>query len=263
MERNTRDAELSETPQNTSGSLRVFYAPREDVTAEDELSALANVYKFVLERHKEHKKDTGTERGESTHGVPRAKSGIRRQGMMSSDGHLERVLARLDGVEKGNGYFRVHCPAHDDHNPSLSVKEVEENGQRKVLLRCFAGCDKERILEELGLEWRDLYSKQGSSGSEKSSHIVATYNYTDASGNLLHQTVRYEPKRFSQRCPDGKGGWEWSLKGIEPVLYCLPDVMRAVLDGKTVFLVEGEKDADHAREELGITATTSPMGAKK
>lgn len=75
-----------------------------------------------------------------------------------------------------------------------------------MLLRCFAGCDKERILEELGLEWRDLYSKQGSSGSEKSSHIVATYNYTDASGNLLHQTVRYEPKRFSQRRPDGKGG---------------------------------------------------------
>lgn len=42
--------------------LRISYIPREDATPEGELSALAAVYKFVLERH-ERKKDTGTESG--------------------------------------------------------------------------------------------------------------------------------------------------------------------------------------------------------
>jgi hypothetical protein len=29
------------------------------------------------------------------------------------------------------------------------------------------------------------------------SKIVATYDYRDVAGNLLHQTARFEPKRFS------------------------------------------------------------------
>ena len=39
--------------------------------------------------------------------------------------------------------------------------------------------------------------------------IVATYPYTDAAGALLYEVLRYEPKTFRQRQPDGKGGWVW------------------------------------------------------
>ena len=92
--------------------------------------------------------------------------------------------------------------------------------------------------------------------------IAAVHDYTDTDGNLLHQTVRYMPKRFKQRRPDGNGDWIWNLRGAETVLYRLPEVVRAVKDGRLVFVVEGEKDADAAREHLGVTATTSPMGAK-
>ena len=67
-----------------------------------------------------------------------------------------------------------------------------------------------------------------------------------------------EPKDFRQRQPDGKGEWIWNLKGIEPVLYRLPEVMKA----SEVTLVEGEKDADNLFER-GFTATTCPGGAKK
>jgi len=42
---------------------------------------------------------------------------------------------------------------------------------------------------------------------ENKRKIVATYDYTDESGNLLFQVVRYDPKDFRQRRPDGKGGW--------------------------------------------------------
>jgi len=37
--------------------------------------------------------------------------------------------------------------------------------------------------------------------------VVETYNYIDKAGELLFQCLRYLPKDFSQRRPDGKGGW--------------------------------------------------------
>ena len=67
-----------------------------------------------------------------------------------------------------------------------------------------------------------------------------------------------DPKSFSQRRPDGNGKWIWNLKGVDPVLYRLPEVTFA----SEVIIVEGEKDVD-LLTELGFTATTCPMGAKK
>jgi 5S rRNA maturation endonuclease (ribonuclease M5) len=101
------------------------------------------------------------------------------------------------------------------------------------------------------------HGTSGGNGATKK-EIVATYDYIDGAGNLLHQTIRYLPKGFKQRRPDGKGGWIWTLDGITPVLYSLPEILKAT--GK-IWLVEGEKDADALRA-LGFTATTNPMGAK-
>jgi hypothetical protein len=91
---------------------------------------------------------------------------------------------------------------------------------------------------------------------------VTTYDYTDATGDPLFQVVRYEPKDFRQRHSDGNGGWIWNMKGVQRVIYRLPDVTAAVADGHTVFVVEGEKAAD-ALTKLGVTATCSPGGAGK
>lgn len=43
--------------------------------------------------------------------------------------------------------------------------------------------------------------------------IVAVYDYRDAGGELLYQVVRYAPKAFRQRRPDGNGNWSWHVKG--------------------------------------------------
>jgi hypothetical protein len=48
--------------------------------------------------------------------------------------------------------------------------------------------------------------------------IAATYEYDGPDGKRLFQVVRYEPKGFSQRQPDGNGDWIGNLKGIVPVL---------------------------------------------
>lgn len=84
--------------------------------------------------------------------------------------------------------------------------------------------------------------------------IVASYDYVDEHGTLLFQALRYEPKGFSQRRPDGQSGWIHNLQGLTPVLFRLPRVLEAVEGGRAVYIVEGEKDV-LALEAQGITAT--------
>jgi len=53
-----------------------------------------------------------------------------------------------------------------------------------------------------------------------------------------------------------------NIKGVKIVPYRLPEVVEAVKQGETVFIVEGEKDAE-TLAEWGLVATTNPMGAGK
>ncbi len=68
---------------------------------------------------------------------------------------LDRVLAQLKGVRTSLRGWRACCPAHADSEPSLSIG-LGEQGQ--VLLKCFAGCSLERIVEAMGLIITDLFS---------------------------------------------------------------------------------------------------------
>src|SRR5262249_4153781 len=90
--------------------------------------------------------------------------------------------------------------------------------------------------------------------------IAAIYDYRDEAGTLLYQVIRYQPKDFRQRRPDGKGDWIWNLVGVRRVLYLLPELTAA--PEREVFIVEGEKDAD-LLANLGLQATTSAGGAGK
>jgi hypothetical protein len=106
----------------------------------------------------------------------------------------------------------------------------------------------------------------GRNGEVKKSQrqICATYDYHDASGKVVHQTVRYDKpeKDFNQRHPDGKGGWIWNLDGVDCVLFRLPELMQDIRRGLPIFLCEGEKDV-LAMVQHGFAATTNPLGAKK
>src|SRR5262245_5917756 len=92
--------------------------------------------------------------------------------------------------------------------------------------------------------------------------IVKTYDYCDEDGTLLFQVVRFEPKDFRQRKPDGHGGWIWKLGDMRSIPSRLPELPRAVAAGETIFIAEGEKDVDNLRA-VGLEATTSPGGVKK
>ena len=67
---------------------------------------------------------------------------------------LEQVLSQLKGVRTSMRGWRACCPAHADRKPSLSIG-LGEQGQ--VLLKCFAGCSLERIVEAMGLTITDLF----------------------------------------------------------------------------------------------------------
>ena len=87
-----------------------------------------------------------------------------------------------------------------------------------MLAHCHAGCTFDAILKAAGVE---SIKPNGTDYTGKY-RIVATYDYVDARGTLVFQVVRFAPKDFRQRRPDGKGGWMWSVKDIEAVPYNLP-----------------------------------------
>jgi len=160
---------------------------------------------------------------------------------------LDDMLAQLQGVRRsGDGYVAL-CPAHEDKHPSLSVTPADED---QVLVNCHAGCTFEEIAEKL-----DLPKPEG--GRE----ILEAYNYHDTEGNLVYQVVRFWPKEFRQRRPDG-GGWIWKLDGTDRLPYRLPKIIKAVEEGRRVFLTEGERDV-HSLENLGFVATCNSGGAGK
>lgn len=172
---------------------------------------------------------------------------------------MNSILSRLNGVKPcGNGW-KALCPAHDDQKQSLHVSEGKDG---RVLIHCHAGCSVNDICRVLGIELKDLFPQKPKVYAGGKSPVVATYDYRAANGKLLFQVCRTADKRFFQRRPDGKGGWLNGLGGIQPVLYRLPEVLQAVERGETVFIPEGEKDCDNLTR-IGLTATTSPMGAGK
>ncbi len=164
---------------------------------------------------------------------------------------LSTFLGKLEKVKQvGQGKYKALCPAHQDKQESLSIT----TDKNKILIKCFAGCQTESIVESMGLSISDLFLDQK---YRKRDRIIKTYDYTDETGKQLFQVCRLEPKSFRQRHKNGRGEWVWDMKGVRRVLYHLPDVIRA----PEVYFVEGEKDADTLIYECGVVATTSPGGA--
>lgn len=64
------------------------------------------------------------------------------------------IARRLDATARGGRWF-ARCPAHDDRQPSLSLREGSDG---KTLLHCFAGCAPAAIVEALGLGVADLFA---------------------------------------------------------------------------------------------------------
>jgi AAA domain len=167
---------------------------------------------------------------------------------------LDFIAKRMNGEIRGN---QVACPGpgHSPKDRSLTIK-IESTAPAGLMVYSHAQDDnlkcKDFVLQQLGME--PFRPRQPIANSNQK--IVATYDYKDAQGKLLYQMVRYDPKDFKHRQPDGKGGWIY--KGSDQrVPYRLPELLKYP-DG-TVFVCEGEKDADRVAS-LGHCATTVASG---
>ncbi|MEU4345598.1 toprim domain-containing protein [Nocardia sp. NPDC023852] len=83
-----------------------------------------------------------------------------------SRGSWETITGALEqtvGPGRPSGaWTRYCCPAHEGdgghHRPSLGVKY--DSGQQRTVVRCFAGCDNEVVLDKLGLAVRDMFDRR-------------------------------------------------------------------------------------------------------
>jgi len=196
-------------------------------------------------------------------------------------------------------HIQARCPCHEDRTASLSVDWRPDRDGMTVIhcFACDASMTVQDFAAAVGLEMTDLFDAEpkargtgrapGGSERAKKNRLgprpariaapaapraaagaweqVAAYDYATVEGELVGQVVREErgsgdarEKRFRQRRPDGQG-WAWE-KPQTVVLYRAPEVAAAIAQGRTVWLCEGEKDAD-ALTATGECATTNAGGA--
>lgn len=183
---------------------------------------------------------------------------------------FERICSELEirtgYAPKGSVKRRKgKCPAHQDETASLSIRNDSDNGV--IGVTCFAGCEFAEIVSALGMTSSDFRANGRTRSSkpapETSQSVaegkeIARYSYTDENGKPLYYNVRFHPKTF--RMADADGVIRGLPKNLQRVPYHLPQLLKGIAQGKTVYWVEGEKDV-HSLESLGLVATTSAGGA--
>jgi putative DNA primase/helicase len=58
--------------------------------------------------------------------------------------NIESIIRALSAQRSGSCWM-ARCPAHDDRNPSRSIREADG----KVLLHCHAGCTQRSVIDAL------------------------------------------------------------------------------------------------------------------
>jgi|GEM_PF-1261288 len=172
------------------------------------------------------------------------------------------------GGKKGGGGYLVHCPSHNDTNPSLSVKDSDDG---KLILKCFAGCSKESVKESLIS--KGLYSPgdnydlpKGVFSKFRNSPYRQHWTYTDKDGKIIGFVVKYQghssnsKKQYVPYFNNDGNGWRTGYRKSEDrPLYNLSKIAGA-RNAEPIYIVEGEKCAD-ALGKIDLLATTSLGGA--
>ncbi len=167
----------------------------------------------------------------------------------SSDRPIDRVLTRLKSVHNGSGpgQWSAQCPSHGDEHNSLSVAEDADG---KVLVKCHAGCDLQKIVGALGLMVSDLFSAfslaEYAHAKKLTLESLVTWGLRDSKSGGCVEIPYFDEERasvlatryrFSLTGPDR---FRWK-KNDKPCPYGLWMLAHARKVGFVV-LVEGESD---------------------
>jgi uncharacterized protein DUF3987 len=204
--------------------------------AEAVTAALSNGYGY------EYLNGKGPVGGEKAKAAPRPARGL----------SLSESAARVEGVKwRGDEQFSFRCPSHDDRQASASA--TLKNG--KILLKCFAGCTSQQMIDALGVTFAQLFA---SPNGGKSNRSQTRYEIRGIDGQVVAVHVRED-------WPGGKRMW-WELadgtKGLSGIrtenlpLYGLDKLA----EGAEPIICEGEKDTQ-ALIDRGLPALGTVTGA--
>lgn len=184
------------------------------------------------------------------------------------------LTSRLRNVETaGPDKWRASCPcsrnhSHDDKNQSLSIEYDRNTGN--LIVYCHTGCSVNEICAAAGCSVSDLFiNKQLSNflnyiANQNGLTFVEVYSYCygpykdglckvrflDESGEKTFKWIKEEP--------NNKSGFALSHKDCANRLYVAGNI-----GSNSVFLVEGEKDANTVYRVLNKTAVSAEDGATK
>ena len=180
---------------------------------------------------------------------------------------VQQWVSALEGmgrtVKQQGGYWMAQCPAHDDSNPSMQIKD---KGDGTASVECYAGCDFVDILKAVGFygarsdtpaanqapapaQARQAPAKEPPKPQPlPNGKNVTAYYYTTADPDeIVFAVIRRERangKTFSQWTPVPESGKEGVWLPVAPSsnrpMYFLPDVLR---NARAVLALSRERNA--------------------
>lgn len=178
----------------------------------------------------------------------------------------ERVQARCGEIKRRGGWFRCAHPCSPEGDKRQSFAFIEQFDGTVLIASHKPSYSTDDCLRALGLTWAELFPgrdkrdlgrwKQG----DRADRITHGYEYVDDNGAPIGRVSRTENKiAFPQGHYASDGEYRNGLNGRPLPLYLAPLVRQWGAEGRTIYVVEGEKDA-RAMVRHGYAATTKPGG---
>lgn len=176
---------------------------------------------------------------------------------------FEEIVSRFEVKSRYKDRVQAVCPAHPDKQASLTISR----GRTGTLFHCHAGCSLESVLDSVGLKKSDLFYSDKPQGiswqryveAREKRRIEAIYTYVDCNGTYQFTKIRLEGKKMLYGILKNDR-FLYGLQGQNrrelKALYFNPQALKkAIEEGKTIFIPEGEKDVDSLRKR-GYVALT-------
>lgn len=175
-------------------------------------------------------------------------------------------IARRYGGAVSGGQALIPAIGHSNKDRGVAIKPAPD-APDGCLVHCFNGADalaeKDRLRADGFLPARKAKADLGPWLP------VATFEYSNATGEVIYRTVRREPanwpgpgkrpKEFrAERCEGGR--WVAGMGDCDRVPYRLPELRQAIEACRPVYLVEGEAKADKLAA-WGLPATAIAFGS--
>ncbi|MCQ2514468.1 MAG: phage/plasmid primase, P4 family [Ruminococcus sp.] len=183
--------------------------------------------------------------------------------------NINELITHFQSVKQiGSDHYQALCPCHNDHKPSLDIALKGD----KILMSCpVCNANGRDVMQAVGIDIKELFLNPYSNSTMQKRPKGTDYIYADnlkKSRFYIWDKQKQEYKKAFCWYHKDKQTEKWQKglptdndgRSISPPLY-KQSVLAEATDGRTVYIVEGEKDVDTMTDKLHLTAVCSPHGA--